>query len=403
MALFQYKSINSSGENQQGEMEAGSKEEVIFKLQQAGEIPVTVEEGASGFSLSQFSLQNTKPKSREILQFTQQLSNLLNAGLPLDRSLQILEELAESVAMEKLVHDIREQVREGSTLAEALESKHGVFSRLFINMVRAGEISGALESTLARLAEYMERANALKESVVSALIYPALLLLMAGGSLFLLLVFVVPQFTPMFEEMGGELPGITKMVIFVAEILKNDWWIIALMGMGVTVYMKGQMGQAESRLKWDTLFLKMPLVGGLIQRIEMARLSRTLSTLLSNGVALLTSLSIAQKVLGNTVMSQDVTLAADAVKKGGMLSLNLAKNDHFPRLALQMIQVGEETGRMESMLSKVADTYDEEVRLAVDRMLALLVPVLVILLAMLIGTIVLAIIMAILSVNDIVV
>ncbi len=403
MPLFRYKAINAQGETLQGEMEAASEQEVIAHLQQAGHMPIEASPAGSGFSLERLLQHKNRPKSADLLRFTQQLSNLINAGMPLDRSLQVLEELAEEEPMRRLIHDLREEVREGSSLADAMQARHGVFNRLYINMVRAGELSGALDKTLTRLAEYQERAHALKQNVTSALIYPTLLLLMAIGSVVLLLVFVVPQFAPLFDEMGGELPGITRMVLAVAGFVQHWWWVMLPAVVALWFWGKAQMENPQTRRKWDAFFLQMPLLGDLLARLEMARLARTLSTLLENGVAMLTALSIGRKVLGNTVMADDVAEAAEAVKKGGMLAPSLSKNGHFPRLALQMIQVGEETGKLESMLDKVANTYDDEVQLAVERMLSILVPVLIIGLAVLIGVIVMSIILAIISVNDIVV
>ncbi len=403
MPLYQYKAISQQGETLQGEMEAASEQDVIRRLQQAGHMPVQAEPVSGGLSLGRLFQSRNRPRARDLLRFTQQLSNLINAGMPLDRSLQVLEELADRDVMRRLIHDIREEVREGSALADALQARHGVFNRLYINMVRAGELSGALDKTLARLAEYQERAHALRQSVTSALIYPTLLLLMAAGSVVLLLVFVVPQFAPLFEEMGGELPAITRLVLAVAGWVQAWWWLMLPALLALVLWGRAQMADREARRKWDAVFLRVPLLGDLLARLEMARLARTLATLLENGVAMLTALSIGRKVLSNQVMADDVAAAAEAVKKGGMLAASLSRNGHFPRLALQMIQVGEETGKLEAMLDKVAQTYDEEVQLAVDRMLAVLVPVLIIGLAVLIGVIVMAIILAIISVNDIVV
>jgi general secretion pathway protein F len=340
--------------------------------------------------------------AREVGEFTQQMSTLLGAGLPLDRSLQVLIDLAESDRVKRTVGEIRDRVREGGSLSDALEEQHGAFNRLFVNMVRAGEVGGTLDVTLARLTEYLERSRDLKDSVISALIYPVLLLMLAAGSLILLLVYVIPQFTPIFEELGGDLPLITKIVLFFGSILQNFWWALALLVVFVVWQFRRMLADPERRFSWDTRVLKMKWVGDLVAKIETARLTRTLGTLLSNGVPLLSALSIARNVISNTVLRQDLVEAASQVKTGGGLARNLANGGRFPRLALQMISVGEETGRLDDMLIKVADSYDLEVRNTIDRLMSIFTPVVTLLLAVLIGTIVMSVLVAILSINDLV-
>ena len=403
MPLFEYKAVDPSGDTVQGTMEAASLDMVVLKLQEAGNIPLQAREsGSGGFTLGGFSFGRRGMNSREVGEFTQQLSTLLGAGLPLDRSLQVLLELSEVDRVKKTVAEIRDRVREGGSLSDALEEQHGAFNRLFVNMVRAGEIGGTLDSTLARLTDYLERSRDLKDSVVSALIYPILLLVLAAGSLILLLVYVIPQFTPIFEELGGDLPFITKVVLGAGSILQNFWWAIALVTVLVVVQFRRMLADTEKRFKWDTRVLSMKWVGDLVAKMETARLTRTLGTLLTNGVPLLSALSIARNVISNTVLRKEVNEAAREVKTGGSLARNQASGGHFPRLALQMISVGEETGQLDTMLMKVSDTYDIEVRNTIDRLLSIFTPVVTLLLAVLIGTIVLSVLVAILSINDLV-
>ena len=269
-------------------------------------------------------------------------------------------------------------------------------------MVRAGEVGGTLDVTLARLTDYLERSRDLKDSVISALIYPVLLLVLAAGSLILLLVYVIPQFTPIFEELGGDLPLITKVVLGAGSILQNFWWAIILVTVFAVVQFRRMLADQEKRFAWDTRVLSVRWVGDLVAKIETARLTRTLGTLLTNGVPLLSALSIARNVIGNTALAMDINDAAREVKTGGSLARNLAKGERFPRLALQMISVGEETGQLDTMLMKVSDTYDIEVRNTIDRLLSIFTPVVTLLLAVLIGTIVLSVLLAILSINDLV-
>jgi len=400
--LFEYKAVSPTGETVTGEMEAPSSDLVIAQLQEAGNIPVSAKEVGAGFRIETLFRGKQGLSQREIGDLTQQLSTLLGAGLPLDRSMGILIELAENERVRALVEKVRNHVREGGALSEGLEARHGVFSRFYINMVRAGEIGGSLDQTLSRMAEYLERSKELKDSVVSALIYPALLVVMAIASLMLLMVYVIPQFTPMFEDFGGELPFLTRIVVGVGEVMQNYWWALIGLTLVVVVWFRGQMAGPASRLVWDGRFLRLKFIGDAIAKVETARLARTTGTLLVNGVPLLSALSIAKNVMSNTVLSEDVARAAKQVKTGAPLARALAQDGNFPRLALQMINVGEETGKLDEMLIKVADTYDRDVRITIDRLMALLVPGLTLGLAALIGIIVMSVLMAILSINEMV-
>jgi general secretion pathway protein F len=403
MPLYEYKAVSPSGETVRGTMEAISEDSVIAKLQESGNIPLSANAaGKGGFSLDALSLKRRGMNAREVGQFTQQLATLLGAGLPLDRSLHVLLELAENDRIKQTVTAVRDQVREGGSLSDALDAQHGSFSRFFINMVRAGEIGGSLDTTLDRLADYLERSKDLKDSVVSAMIYPIMLMVLAGGSLVLLLVYVIPQFTPIFEELGGDLPLITKIVLAAGGILQNFWWgLIGLTAVGVTMFRR-MLADPEKRLVWDTRVLGMRWVGDLVAKMEIARLTRTLGTLLSNGVPLLSALSIARNVMTNSLLRKSVESTTQEVKTGGGLAHNLAETGHFPKLALQMVSVGEETGQLDVMLLKVADTYDKEVRNTIDRLLAVFTPVVTMLMAVMIGTIVMSVLMAIMGINELV-
>jgi general secretion pathway protein F len=403
MPMFQYKAVSPGGETVQGEMEAASLDMVVLKLQEAGNILLQAREASSGgFSLDAWRPGRRGMNSREVAQFTQQMATLLGAGLPLDRSLQVLMDLAENERVNRTVSEIRDHVREGGSLSDALEKQHGAFGRLFINMVRAGEIGGTLDVTLSRLSDYLERSRGLKDSVISALIYPAILLALAGLSLVVLLVWVIPQFTPIFEELGGDLPLITKIVLAVGAVLQKFWWALILLAFLAVTQFRRMMAVEEKRFAWDKRVLGFKWVGDLVSKLETARLTRTLGTLLSNGVPLLSALSIARNVINNTVLRKDVADAAREVKTGGGLARNLARSGRFPRLALQMISVGEETGQLDAMLMKVSDSYDIEVRNTIERLLAIFTPVVTLFLAVLIGTIVLSVLLAILSINDLV-
>jgi len=401
MPLFRYKALSPAGESLDGQMEAASAAEVIAKLQDAGNIPVEAKpaDEAGGAGLAGL-FKRAEMSSAQVLQFTQQLATLLGAGQPLDRALQILLDLPESDTARRVIERIRETVRGGAPLSQALEQQHGVFSRLYINMVRAGEVGGSMHDTLKRLADYLERSKALRESVINALIYPSILVLMVFGALLLLLGYVVPQFLPLFEDMEVELPILTRIVLGVGNVVSGYWWLlIALLVAGI-VLMRRRLKEPEHRLTFDAWLLRRGLIGGLVARLETARLARTLGTLVHNGVPLLTALSIAKNVMGNSALSAAVDEAAKDVKTGGGLAPSLAKSKLFPRLALQMVAVGEESGELDGMLTKVADTFDVEVKNTVDRLLAALVPAVTIFMAVVVALIMLAILIPIFSLTN---
>ena len=401
MAIFRYKAVTASGDPIEGEMEARTRDEVILKLQDAGNIPLDAREATSGGGAGFGGLFKRKAMAGpQLVAFTAQLATLMGAGQPLDRALQILIDLPEDEGARKMIERIRESVRGGASLSAALEQQHGVFSRLYVNMVRAGEVSGSLHGTLKRLAEYMERSRAVRDSVVSAMIYPVILMVMVVGALVLLLAYVVPQFVPLFEDMGVELPLITRVVLAAGNFFQSWWWLMLAAIAAFAMWMGRQLGNAETRFEWDRRLLESRLFGGLVARMETARLTRTLGTLLGNGVPLLTGLSIARNVLGNLVLVQAVDAASEDVKSGGGLGYGLGKSKRFPRMALQMIAVGEESGELDAMLMRVADTFDTEVKNTVDRLLAALVPALTIFMAFVVAGIMMAILLPILDLSS---
>ena len=400
MTLYYYKAVTPSGETLEGQLDVASHEEAIGKLQDAGNIPLEVREADGGDSGSLFAalFKRKTLTEAQVVQFTQQLATLLGAGQPLDRALQILLDLPESEKAKRMLERIRDQVRGGTPLSDALESEHGSFSKLYINMVRAGEAGGSLDDTLARLADYLERSANLKSSVVNAMIYPAFLVGMVLVSLMVLLIYVVPQFAPMFLDMGVEMPLITKVVLAVGETLQSFWWLIlAVIVFGIG-WFRRQMADPPSRLKVDARFLKARVIGDVIRKVETARLARTLGTLLKNGVPLLSGLTVARNVMTNTVLAQAVGEAAEEVKTGGGLGYALTQSKSFPKLALQMISVGEESGELDTMLMKVADTFDVEVKNTLDRLLAALVPATTIVMTVVVAMIMLAIVMPIMNI-----
>ncbi len=393
MPLYLYKALNTRGETLDGQMEAGSDSEVVLRLQEQGHLPVEARLASAGRGAGSWR-SLFKPKAfagPRLVQFTQQLATLLGAGQPLDRALTILLELPEDEAARRTVSDVRDAVRGGTALSTALERQHGTFSRLYVNMVRAGEAGGSLHETLSRLADYLERARALQGRVVNALIYPAILLVMVGLSLLFLLGYVVPQFALMYESLDAELPLFTQVVLGVGLFVR-DWWIVLLVVPALALlWLDRKRHDPVFREKLDAWLLRRRFAGSLIAKVETARLARTLGTLVRNGVPLMAALGIGRNVMGNRVLAADVGAAAEEVKNGVALSAALARGKRFPRLALQMIQVGEESGALDAMLVKTAETFEHETSLALDRMLAALVPIVTVVLAGLVGVVVMAV------------
>jgi len=297
-----------------------------------------------------------------------------------------------------MLERIRDHVRGGAPLSDALENETGNFSRLYINMVRAGEAGGSLDDTLKRLGDYLERSRLLKAGVINAMIYPAFLVGMVLLSLLVLLTYVVPQFAPMFADMGVEMPLITRIVLGVGSTLQNFWWLLIGLVIFAISWVRRQMADPASRLKMDQRLLNLKLVGELIRKLEIARLARTLGTLLHNGVPLLNGLAIARNVMGNTVLATAVERATEEVKTGGGLGYSLTQSKQFPKLALQMISVGEESGQLDAMLMKVADTFDVEVKNTLDRLLAALVPLTTVVMTAIVAMIMLAIVLPIMDI-----
>jgi general secretion pathway protein F len=395
MALFRYKALNARGEMLDGQMEAASVDEVVQRLQGQGHLPVEAKPASEGGGPAVWKgLFKPKPfGGARLVQFTQQLSTLLGAGQPLDRALSILLELPEEDAARRTVADIREAVRGGAALSTALDRQHGTFSRLYVNMVRAGEAGGNLHETLARLADYLERARALQGRVINALIYPAILLVMVTLSLLFLLGYVVPQFAQMYESLGAELPMFTQLILGVGNVVRDFWFVLIAIPAVAVWWIERKRRDPAFRLAFDAWLLRRKFAGLLVARIEVARLARTLGTLVRNGVPLMSALGIGRNVLGNRMLAEDVEKAAEEVKNGVALSTALGRGKRFPRLALQMIQVGEESGALDTMLLRTAETFEHETSLALDRMLAALVPIVTMVLAFVIGIVILGILM----------
>ena len=332
---------------------------------------------------------------------TGELATLLESGLPLDKSLLVLMDLTEdNERLSKLIARVLDKVKGGASLANALEQQTGIFSKFYLNMIRAGEAGGSLDDVLKRMSDYLERSQELKDTVSTALIYPAILLVMSLASLFVMLTFVVPQFTEMFESAGKALPVSTQIVVGLANWLKSYWWALLAGIVTVSSYMKFQLADPIRKKVWDGRFLKLPLAGTIITNKETANISRTLGTLLGNGVSILAALTIVRETVDNLVLAAAIADAEEQLKQGKHLSDALVEKRLFPKMAMQMIKMGEETGRLEEMLLRVAAIYDKQLRVAIQRLLAFLEPALIIGLGLMIAGIIVSILLAILSVND---
>ena len=361
MPTYRYKAARGDGQMVEGKMEAHDRDGVVRSLQAQGNVPIQIESAvpaASGASRARAGWRPSQSASTTVDFFTLELSTLLRAGLPLTQALDTLSELVEDPALAEMIQSINKAVRGGQSFSDALEQSNAGFDRFYCNMVRAGESSGALDLALERLAGFRANRRELRQSLISALIYPAILLIMAIVAVAVLLAFVVPQFTQMFADAGRDLPLLTRIVSGAGELVTHWWWLI-LLSLGALVWwLRNDWESPDGRARWDARLLQTPMVGSLISKLATARFARTLSSLLENGVHLVPALDIARQIVGNVVIAQALSLTAQRVREGMGLAAPLAESQAFPALATQLIKVGESSGRLEMMLSKFADKYE---------------------------------------------
>ncbi len=405
MTQFRYRAVDRSGHFSEGVVEQPSRQHVAEWLAREGLTAVKIDTASgrarpAGVARALPGRRGGGNVRERVLSFTRELSVMLSSGLPLDRSLSILEGLADVTGRE-MITAIRNDVRKGRTLGDALAARPE-FSPFYINMVRAGEAGGALESTLSRMTEYLERAKALRQTILSALTYPAILLGVALFSVIFMLAWVVPSFADLFADMGGQLPLPTRIVMGMGDFMASWWWLVIAVLAGAIWLARRQWADEGFRSGFDRRCLGWPLIGELIVQLETTRFARTLGVLLQGGVSLVNAMAIARATVGNRTLRDELTRAGNALKEGKSLSGALLADSHFPVLALHMVQVGEETGRLEEMLLKVAGIYDDEVNNVVRRLLALLEPVLILSLGLMIAAIILSILVGILGVNELV-
>jgi general secretion pathway protein F len=375
MPRFAYKAVDAGGRVIEGEMEAASRQAVVERLKADGHVPIRAETRRGGWlTMPLFAGGARRLDARDVLGFTRELATLLEAGLPLDRALGVFGEMAPSGTLRDAVRRVREKLRQGATLADALEADEAHFPEYAVGMVRAGEAGGALPSVLTRLAQSLERAHALRDEVRTALQYPIIVLVMSGLSVIVLLTAVIPEFKPLFADMGAATPFTTKIVIAASDLFRAYWWSLAIPVLLVALVVERKRADPKWRLARDRLALRLPLIGDLTRKIEAARMSRTLGTLLSNGVPVLSALTMTAGALSNQEFAGAIAELRTRLKKGEGLAEPLRLAGILPPLAVQLVRVGEETGQLEAMLLRLADIYDEEVRRGIKRLLGLLVP-----------------------------
>lgn len=409
MAQFQYRAADPEGKVVEGTMEAAEAALVVARLQDRGLIPIRIgtagprRPAAAGASrrLAMPALPGLRrgPGSRELLVVTQELSTLLGAGLPLDRSLATLVELADNAELKTILGEVLASVRGGKSLAEAL-GQHRFFPPLYVNMVRAGEVGGFLEQVMQRLLEYLERAQALRDEARSALAYPIVLTGAMGLSMLVLLTYVLPKFTALFADLGRTLPLSARLVMGISEAIRGYWWVGVLVLVVGSIAFRRWLGTPRGRWAFDQWKLRVAVVGPVLRKMEAAKIARTLGTLLRSGVPMIQALGIVKEIAGNQVVGRALGEVEVGVREGSGVAEPLARSGAFPPLAIQMIAVGEETGKLDEMLIRVAEYFDREVRVRVQQLTRLLEPVLILVMGVAVGFVVVSMLSAIFSVND---
>lgn len=405
MGTFQYTATDSAAKIVRGSMEATDERAVVTWLQDNGYYPIKIgQPGAEAVAPPGLVRLPTRfaraPSTQDVLAFTQQLATLLEAGMELDRSLAILLDLTDNQRFRSILRSILADIQAGSSFADSLAKHPRLFSKLYVNMVKAGEASGVLEVILSRLAGFLERSKAVRDEVTSALIYPLLLLLVGGAAVVVMMNFVIPRFAQIFADTKQLMPLPTRILLSISTFTTSYWWIFLGMIVAGWIALRAYLRTEQGRLQWDQWKLELPLLGGLIQEIEVSRFARTFGTLLQSGVPVLAAVAIVKETITNRVIAGALSRVQEGVKRGEGISGPLRATGAFPSFSVHMAKVGEETGKLEEMLIKVADTYDERVRRTVKRLTSLLEPVLILSLGAIVGFIVLSMLLAIFSINE---
>ena len=402
MGTFAYKAVSPQGKHFEGRIEAADAAAAAFSIKNMGLIPVSIDAPPtkpSGLSLPSLRLQRVTRK--DILFFTEELATLVRAGLPLDRSLSITRELAPKQALKEVIDDLLKQIKGGKSLAEALAEHPRQFTRLHVSMIRAGEAGGVLDVILDRLAGFERSADELRSYLIASLVYPALLTAVGLGSFGILFYFVIPRFATIFEDVGAEMPATTLALLTMSNLTRDYWWAVlagvALLVLGV----RGWLQTSRGRRILDTVQFKMPLFGPTLLKVEVARFAGTLGTLISSAVPLIAGLRIVQDIAHNQILAEAISKIADGAKRGEGVSKPMREAGVFPGLAVHLVGVGEETGRLDTMLLQLADVYEKDVKTSVKALTAVFEPLIILVMGILIGAVVLSMLMAIFSINDI--
>lgn len=401
MARFRYKAVTPAGKVVEGALEAASRGAAIDHLRNDGYLPIRADEVGARMELGWLlrDLRAKRLSPQEIILMTRELATLLQAGLSLERTLALSVELATG-AQKAFLQGVLDAVRRGISLSEALAGQGVALPPFYIGLVHAGEAGGTLPAVLGRLADTLERSHAVREGIRSALYYPVIVLVVAGLTLVVLLTVVVPEFAPLFDDNAAAMPLEMRVLLAAGEVIKSWGWLIALGLVAVVVGIRRLKRQPVGRLRWDSWMRRLPLLGDLTVKIEVARFARTLGTLLANGVTALDALTIAVGAIGNRAIARAIDSVTGRLRRGEGLSGPLLETGVFPRLAARLVQVGEESGRLDAMLLQVADIYDEEVKRTLQKLLALLVPIVTIGLGLVVAGIVASMLSAMLGTYD---
>jgi type IV pilus assembly protein PilC len=404
MGQFYYEALDKGGKQVKGVIDASNEDTIIEKLRSMGYYPLkVVEHKTSATNLDIFALPGVRNimhrvKTKHIMTFTRQLATLIDAGLPIVRSLTILHEQVESVVFAEKIKSISKDIEGGSSLSEAMAKHPKIFDPLYVNMVRAGEIGGVLEAVLNKIAYFLEKREALKGKVKSAMMYPVVVMVLAFLIVGFILWKIIPKFVDIFEQLGAELPGLTMMLVHASHILINKWWLIILVPVLVWVVFKKIYGTKEGKYIIDRFTLKVPVFGVLMQKVAITRFAGTLATLITSGVPILQSLDIVRDTSGNEVIARAMDKVYESVKDGESIHEPLSECYVFPPLVVHMVAVGEETGAIDQMLNKVAEAYEREVDDTVNALTSILEPILIVFLGAIVGVIVVALYLPLFSI-----
>ena len=400
MTSFHFKAVASDGQLRTGTINAETDRWVAQELRRQGLTPVYV--GTEAKKALEFKLPSfSGGKRRDVLFLTQELSTLLSAGVPLDRAISITAELTERPAFRLLVQDILRLVKGGKSLADSLATHPEYFSELYVNMVRAGEASGSLASVFERLSEFERTRDDLRSYILSSMAYPVLLSLVGVGSILVLMNFVVPRFASVFEESRIEMPLPTKILLEGSKFLQSYGWIGITAVVALAIGMFSYVRTSAGRLWWDTLRLKIPVLGDALRKAETARFARAMGTLVSNSVPLVQSIGIARATLNNQRIAGSLEIVSTGVKRGEGIAAPLRRAGQFPPLAAHLLSVGEETGRLDQMFVRMADIYDADTRAAIRRFTSLFEPLVILVMGLIVGILILSMLLAIVSMNDV--